>query len=74
MQTDSPCEGMAAPGGRSPPVVSREPVESSLGQQELLIFPSLEEQMRAGVNERGKNSVIASLPISKASIRVESNL
>lgn len=39
MQTDSPCKGMAAPGGPSPPVVSRELVESSLGQEELLVFP-----------------------------------
>ena len=39
MQTDSPRKGMALPGGPSPPVVSREPVESSLGQEELLIFP-----------------------------------
>lgn len=50
MQTDSPCKGMAAPGGPSPPVVSRELVESSLG----LSIPSLEEQMCAGINERGK--------------------
>lgn len=39
MQTDSPCKGMAVPGGPSPPVVSRELVESSLGQEELLVFP-----------------------------------
>lgn len=39
MQTDRPCKGMAAPGGPSPPVVSREPVESSLAQEELIILP-----------------------------------
>lgn len=39
MQTDSPCEGMAVPGGPSPPLVSREPAESSLGQGEPIVFP-----------------------------------